>query len=287
MKMPRTAHDLAWPDLVWSHFSRPRYGGFDERVAAAAAAGFAGIGLYALEYRRLRCEEGRSAADIRSLVADSGLVVSEIDTVRGWSTGDGGPTLECRELEEIVYEMADELGCRRVQAIGPYAGSVQEAATGLAALSDRAAAHGLLVGIEFLPHTNIRTADEARALVEAANRPNAGYCVDIWHHKRGADDDSQLRSLPPERVFAVQMSDGTRAPVLDDYIQECMTHRMPPGQGNFDCEGFVRLLDGMGVRAPISVEICSTDMWAAPAVESAHRAADGMRAVLAAAGVDR
>ena len=62
--MVRSARDLAWPDLIWSHFSRSRFGGFDERVQAAAKAGFDAIGLYAFEYRRLRDEEGRSPADI-------------------------------------------------------------------------------------------------------------------------------------------------------------------------------------------------------------------------------
>ena len=47
---------LAWPDLVWSHFSRPRFGGFDERVAAASVAGFKGLGLYLFDYRRMRDE---------------------------------------------------------------------------------------------------------------------------------------------------------------------------------------------------------------------------------------
>ena len=46
MPTQRDPRMLAWPDLVWSHFSRPRFGNFEERLDAAAAAGFAGIGLY-------------------------------------------------------------------------------------------------------------------------------------------------------------------------------------------------------------------------------------------------
>jgi hypothetical protein len=47
---------------------------------------------------------------------------------------------------------------------------------------------------------------------------------------------------------------------------------------------FVRLLQEIGVRAPISLEVCSTELWAAPATEAATKAADAMRAVLATAG---
>ena len=280
----RPAHDLRWPDLVWSHFSRPRFGDFDERVAGAAAAGFAGIGLFAPEYERLRDEEGRSAKDIRSQLDDHGLVIAEIETVSGWATSNG-PSDECRRREALAYEMADEFGCRYLQAVGPYEGSVADAAVALAALCDRAAAHQLLVGIEFLPFTNIQTATEALDIVEAAERPNAGHCVDIGHHKRGANDESLIRALPADRIFAVQMNDGVMERAVGDYKADCMVNRLPPGEGEFDCVGFVQFLTELGVQAPISLEVCSTELWAVPAREAAQRSADAMRAVLAEAGV--
>ena len=274
-----SAHDLVWPDLVWSHFSRPRFGDFDGRVAAAAAAGFAGIGLFALEYERLRDEEGRSAKDIGRVLDDHGLVLGEIETVHGWAS-EGDAFEECARREALAYELADEIGCRYLQAIGPYDGTTSEAADRFGALCDRAQEHGLLVGIEWLPYTNIATATDAAHIVESADRPNGGYCADIWHHKRGANDESLIRALDGERVFAVQMDDGPMRPQFDDYKQDCMAHRVPPGEGEFDCVGFVQLLGEIGVRAPISLEVCSTELWAAPAAEAAARAADAMRAVL-------
>jgi sugar phosphate isomerase/epimerase len=281
----RTARELAWPDLIWSHFSRPRFGDFDERVAAASAAGFDGIGLYSPEYRRLRDEEGRSAADLRAQLADNNLVVAEIEVVKGWCSPPGQASELCRELEDLAYEMADEFGCRYLQAVGPYEGTLADAAPAFAALCDRAAAHGLLVGVEFLPFTNIRTAAEAKDLLDATDRPNAGCCVDIWHHTRGANDTDQIRALTGERVMCVQMNDGPLEPAIDDYYVDCLQSRVPPGEGEFDCVGFVQLLDEMGVTAPIAVEVCSTELWAGPADEAARRAADGMRSVLATAGI--
>jgi sugar phosphate isomerase/epimerase len=142
-----------------------------------------------------------------------------------------------------------------------------------------------LVGIEWLPYTNIPDAAAAQRIVRAADRPNGGYCADIWHHRRGADDDTLLRALEPERVFAIQMNDGTLLPELDDYKPDCLANRLPPGDGEFDCAGFVRLLVEMGVDAPISVEVCNTELWQAPIEDAARRSADGMRRVLAEAGV--
>jgi sugar phosphate isomerase/epimerase len=274
---------LRWPDLVWSHFSRPRFGAFDERVAAAAAAGFAGIGLYLPEYERLRDEEGRTAAEIGRQLTDHGLALADLETVHGWgSTGDAA--VEGARRERLAYELADAIGVRYLQVIGPYEGSVEQAADGFGALCDRAAAHDLLVGIEWLPYTNIATAADAQAIVERAGRANGGYCADIWHHRRGADDDDMLRALPGAKVMAIQMNDRPHGrPQLDDYKRDCMVNRVPPGDGIFDCVGFVQVLREIGVEAPFSLEVCSAELWEAPAVDAATAAADGMRAVLAAA----
>ena len=77
-----------------------------------------------------------------------------------------------------------------------------------------------------------------------------------------------LRALPGDRVYAVQMDDGPQEPQLADYKQDCLANRVPPGEGEFDCVQFVRLLQEIGVRSPLSLEVCSTELWAAPAVGS-------------------
>jgi sugar phosphate isomerase/epimerase len=280
------ARQLAFPDLVWSHFSRPRFGAFEERVAAAAAAGMAGIGLYVFEYARLRDDEGRSPAHIRAVLDRHGVVLADGEVVRGWWAAEGEARAECARIESLAWEMADEFGIRYLQAIGPYDCPLQQAADGFGSLCDRAAEHGVLVGIEPLPYTNIATAADAQAIVRAAGRSNGGYCMDIWHHARGANDLEMIKRLEPDRVFAIQMNDGALLPAGDDYKIDCLANRLPPGQGQFDCVGFIRTLVDMGVTAPISLEVCSTQLWDAPADVAARAAADGMRDVLRAAGVE-
>lgn len=280
------AHDLRFPDLVWSHFSRPRFGGFDDRVAAAAAAGCRGIGLYAYDYRRMRDEEGRSAAELSDVLAEHGIVMAEIEIVRGWWATAGPQHDEFVEMRDLAFEMADRFGCRYLQAIAGTEHSFQEAVDGMGELCRQAADHDLLVGIEWLPYTQIPTAVEARALVEAVDLPNCGYCVDIWHHTRTLNDLDTIRAMDGSKIFCIQMNDGTVAQTTDlDYKADCLTARVPPGSGEFDAVGLISTLHQMGVAAPISLEVCSTELWEAPPAEAARLAADGMRAVLAAAGL--
>jgi sugar phosphate isomerase/epimerase len=278
-----TPAHLRWPDLVWSHFSRPRFDDFDARLRAAAAAGFVGIGLYTRAYERMR-DEGRSATDIAAAVAHHGLVLAEVETVSGWWATQGPPAEDCLMIEQLAYELADAAGVRYLQAIGPHECSVDQAAHGFAALCDRAAEHGLKVGIEWLPYTNIASAADARRIVEGANRSNGGYCADIWHHVRGANDLDLLRELPGDKIFAVQMNDGPAHPQIDDYKADCLATRLPPGEGSFDCAGFIETLIEIGVTAPISLEVCSSELWAAPVDHAAKVVADGMRRVLSQVG---
>lgn len=270
-------------DLILSHFSLGRFRPFEERVRAAADAGFAAMGLYIGEYERLRAQGARDA-DLRGFLDQYAMRVVEIEALRGWSaTGDERAAY--LRTERAVFAMNDALGpAHHVQVIGPYTGTLDDAAEAFAGLCDRAAEHGLAAAIEFLPEmSNIPDAATAMRIVTRAGRPNGGICLDCWHHFRGANDDDMLRSIPAERVFAVQFDDGPRQRVDPDYYTDCTRHRRVPGEGDFDLVGFLRLVGEMGVRLPLSVEVMSAGLQPRPAAETARRLADATRAVMAAA----
>lgn len=279
--------DLGPDDLVLSHFSLGRNRPFEERVRAAARAGFAAIGLYAGEYKRLRAE-GATDADLRAVLDRYGLRVVELEALRGWTAT--GPRREAYlATERAVFAMGDALGpAHHVQVIGPYEGALDDAAEAFAGVCDRAAEHGLAAAIEFLPQmSNIPDAATALEIVERAGRANGGICLDAWHHFRGANDDAMLRLLPPERIFAVQFDDGPRLPVEPDYYTDCTRYRAVPGEGEFDLPGFLALLAHRGVRVPLSVEVMSTALLRRPADEIARLLHDGARAVVEQAGRGR
>ena len=279
---PRSARELGATDLVWDHFSRPRHDDVPARINAAARAGFAAVGLYIGAWERLRADPARVAA-IDEALETTGLVIANIEVVRGWASPDHAEE-SCLEQEAIAYEMADRFGCRYLQAIGSYTGSVAEAATGFAALCDRAADHGLLVGLEWVPSmTNIETAATAAEIVTLADRANGGLCVDSWHLTRSTNDLDDIRRLPGEKVFATQLNDGPLVADHPDYLHDCLTNRVPPGAGEFALVEMIRALDEIGSTAPIGLEVCSTALWEGPVDLAAQMAADGMRRLLAEA----
>ena len=275
----RTPRDLGLSDLVMSHFTLPRMFPIDERIAIAAAAGFSGIGLYLNQYEQLEAT-GQAPGRVRELLDEHNMVLAEIEVVRGWAQS-GEPYDRCRAMEEVAWRMADEFDCRYLQAIGPYDGTLDDAGKAFATLCDRAADHGLVVGIEFLPFTNIVTATDAMAIVERAGRDNGGVCVDIWHHERGARDLDLIRAIPGERVMAIQMNDGPIVATLPDYVQDCLQYRVPPGSGEFDVASMVSVLQELGVTVPWSLEVCNEVAGTTDPTGHARRCAEGMRSFLA------
>lgn len=277
-----SARDLGPTALIWDHFSRPRFDDVPARIHAAADAGYDGIGLYVGAWEAMR-NDPAAISLVEDALAATGMVVANIEVARGWASPDRADDT-CRRTEALAYEMADRFGCRYLQVIGNYTGTLAEAAVGFGALCDRAAEHGLLVGIEWLPSmSNIENVATALRIVLDADRRNGGLCFDSWHLTRSTNNLDDLRLIPGEKVFATQWNDGTVAPQNPDYLQDCLSNRVPPGQGEFRLVEMVTILDAIGSRAPLGLEVCSSTLWAAPVDEAARVSADGMRAILAEA----
>ena len=277
--------------LVLSHFTLDRHHDIADRVRAAAAAGYDGMGLYIGDWVGLR--DADRLGELDDLLAEHAMPLCDIEVLRGWGTvGVAGEKYAA--MEAAAWAMAERYGCRYIQAIGPVSDDLTEAGAAFGALCDRAADHGLVVGLEFLPFTpNIFDAEAGRRIVEEADRPNGGLCVDIWHHTRGAHNVEHLRALSSEHVTGIQMNDGPlEATDPTDYVQDCLRYRVPPGEGEMDAVGFVTELLRTGVDVPWQLEVCNDDVWGqtgAGVVAHVQAAADGMRSVLdqARAGLDR
>jgi sugar phosphate isomerase/epimerase len=258
---------------------------FRARAAAAAAGGFSGIGLW-LPQRRRAHAEGLSDTDMRAILADHALVVTDVEAITDFGPCFRGGAAAAREptvLERLAYEVAAAVGATTVTVVegaGPPI-PTGPAADAFALLCDRAAACGLDVAIEFWAHSAV-DARCAAAIVAGARRRNGGLLVDTWHAHHEPDAAGVLRGAPGGCVKSVQVADVGGEP-SGDYLRVTMHARRLPGDGVVDLAGWVRLLDAVGTRAPIGVEVLSDALHALPPEEAARRAGTAMRALLAAA----
>ena len=273
--MAKRPRELTRGDAILSNFSLWN-ASFDERIDAASKAGFDAIGLFIPTYIELTTRGGRSDAQLIEALARAGISLAEIEALTGWSR-DSATRKQCEQLLDAACHIAEAFGTRHLVVIGPYDGTPRDAARDLRWICDAAKHVGLLVTIEFLPFTNIRTAAEALELIELTDRDNLGMTFDTWHHFRGAQDWPMLESIPPERVACIQVNDGTRVPQNPDYLLDTISNRRLLGDGEFDLARFFALLERRGITAPVSVEVINDELKQAPAAHAARRMADSLR----------
>jgi sugar phosphate isomerase/epimerase len=259
-------------DLILSYFSLKGVD-FVDRVAVASDAGFAAIGLLVTDYLRLR-DEGWSDDEMNRVLTRHGVALDEIEGLRL----DGS-----RRHEDVVCRMAEAFGASHVHVFPPYAGTIDDAAIEFGRICDLCAGRDLRAAIEFLPFTNLPDARSALEIVERADRPNGGLCIDTWHHFRGTIEWAALEALPPGRVVSVQINDGPMDPAVDDYLEDTMSNRLMPGEGEFALERFVQVLDATGVDVPYSVEIMSVELQSRDPADVARQMADRTRSLLTTA----
>ncbi|OLT06984.1 hypothetical protein BJF90_15590 [Pseudonocardia sp. CNS-004] len=263
---------MATPPLTCSAHTL-RFADLPTRVAAAAEAGFTGIGLRVADY----LDAGMSDADVRDLLDRHGVRVLELEHNWDWAAGED-------PVEAAMFRLADRIGVRQLNVPMFAAHPLSDLVEPFGALCDRAADHGVLVGFEFLPYSHVRTLGGAWKVVAAADRPNAGIVLDLWHWFRSGARLDDLATVPASAITSLQLCD-VLPEAEPDLADEARHRRLLPGRGAGDTLGLLRALRDRGVSAPASVEVFSDELDARPAAVTARLAFEAGAAVLERAGL--
>ena len=229
-------------------------------IETAAAAGFDAISLSPrIVQGWLSGAPGRTVADVRALLDDAGLSVSELDPVAGWhdaprsSSGVELPADLRRGMSWAVV-----LGAARVTAL-VLPGEVHElgpASEGLAALVELGTDLGVAVQVEPFAWSSLHSLTEAATLARAAGPARwVGLMVDTWHLAQSGGGPAAAAELEVERVHGLQIADGHRAEPGADLAEENRTGRRWPGEGTLHPEQVLIDLAGRGWTGPVAIEI--------------------------------
>jgi len=251
----------------------------EERVAAVARAGYTGFGISALDLEHVRDTIGY--AGFSTLLAEHGLRDVELEYLEDWwSTGIRRE--ESDRIRSVLLDAAAELGARHIKVgLGDRQSADDEArfAPELSRLADDAQSVGTRIGLEPPATSMIPTLRQASRLVRDVAHPAAGLLVDIWHVVRsGTTFDELVTFLPPEYIFAAELSDGARLPV-GSLFDDTFDYRLLPGEGEFGVAGFVTALRFLGFDGPWGLEVMSIAQRALPVTEAVEKAIEAARQV--------
>jgi len=254
---------------------------FRELAEAAAAADIPAIALTYREYQRF-AGRGERNADMVAAARANGVRVVDIEAV--YAVLEADPRGRTAAYAERLFGLADLFASESIGIHSNVDPDIDVAADRLARFCDQAAAHGLVVGVEPVPVMGLRDLATAWQIMEQASRTNMGLVLDTWHFSRGAGTVDMILSLPGTAFKTVQISDGRLEPTPNlEYLEDTLTNRMLPGEGEFDLLGIIRALRQVGADVKWDMEICSSTLERLAPKEAALRAADATRNVLAAA----
>jgi 4-hydroxyphenylpyruvate dioxygenase len=246
-------------------------GTLEEKLGAAAAAGFDGVELFEpdLVASPLR------PAQVRERLAELGLT---LDLYQPFRDFEGMPEPDFARAEAKLALMR-ELGAELLLVCSNVAPDAIDddarAAAQLRELAERAAAHGQRIAYEALAWGR-HVADYAHAwrIVERADHPALGVCLDSFHILSRGADPAGIREIPAEKLFFLQLADAPRLRM--DVLQWSRHHRCFPGQGGFDLRAFLGHVLAAGYAGPLSLEVFNDVFRAA---DPRRMAVDAMRSL--------
>ena len=257
-----------------------------DRVRAAAATGWTGIGLAQGDLQVVR--EPSGVAALRAESEAAGLTHTEVELASGWWRGDDLPW---RATWDLLLEAAQGLGASFIKIgteFGAPVDDITQFVEPLRRIADEAAAHGTRVAIEPLPFALIGSMPQGADLIRAAGHPAAGLVVDFWHvFRAGTTLDELVACLDPGMAFGVELCDAHEE-IVGTLFEDTRDNRTLVGQGAQDVVGFIGAMREAGFDGPWGVEILSREHRRRPLTEALTVARDTTLAAFhAAAAPDR
>jgi 4-hydroxyphenylpyruvate dioxygenase len=252
-------------------------GTLDDKIAAAAAAGFDGIELFENDL----VVAPWSPAEIRDRCAGLGLTIDLYQPFRDFEAVP--PELFAANLARAghKFDVMADLGVDTMLVCSSVSDAAVDdddlAAAQLHALAERAADRGIRIAYEALAWgRHVSTWDHSWRIVERADHPALGLCLDSFHVLSRSAPIDGIADLPPGRIFFLQLADAPRMRM--DVVQWSRHHRLFPGQGSFDLPGFVDLVLAAGYTGPLSLEVFNDKFRQA---DPDRTAVDAMRSLIA------
>lgn len=265
----RMSADVLWAACVIAH-------GLTDRADAAVAGGFGTMSVLCGDLLTLDRQGANLSRVSRELLA-RGVRASVLDPFLAWYPGwrpapGSGPHVESQNIDEdTVLRFADAVGAESMTVLTPFSGPaapLPAVVDALGGFADRAGAHGLRLHLEVIPTSQAPDLAVGWEIVRQVDRDNVGLVLDMFHLARAGTDLALLRSVPAEKIFHVQLCDGSLVPRVPDYFEEAVTLRDFAGEGELPVRELAQCLADMGALGHTGPEVFSPELDRLSAAEA-------------------
>jgi len=258
--LPHTAHE-------YSPFA------FQDRVEAAARAGFKGMGFWHADLEHVR--NSLTYEEMRRILEANGMKHIEIEFLTDWFLPPGERRTASDRLRQQLFEACESLNARHLK-VGDFYKSecpMPRLIDEFGQLCQEAARRGVRIVYELMPFSVIESLSATRQLLEGAAQANGGVIFDLWHIVKLAIPYDEVMRFPGQYFLGLEINDGyLKTPPGMDLVTETTAHRKLCGEGEFDIKGFTAQLPSSAYRGPVGIEVLSQELRSWPLERAATTA---------------
>jgi 4-hydroxyphenylpyruvate dioxygenase len=251
-------------------------GTLEDKLEAAADAGFDEVEVFEPDL----IASALAPDQVRDRAAELGLTIGLYQPFRDFEAVPEAQLRDNLRRAEHKFTVMERLGADLMLVCSSVSAAAIDddglAAAQLRTLAEHAAEHGIRIAYEALAWgRHVRDYEHAWRIVEAADHPSLGTCLDSFHILSRRADPAGIRAIPGEKIFYLQLADAPH--LVMDVLQWSRHYRCFPGQGGFDLAAFVAHVLATGYDGPLSLEVFNDVFRQA---DPQRMAVDAMRSLL-------
>ena len=231
---------------------------FEDRVMAAARAGFTGIGLKEVDVEHTM--KRLSLKEMKQILDDNGIKHVELEFLTDWFL-DGEKKKKSDETKRMLLKAAEVLGARHIK-IGDFDTQITpmpRLIESFAKVCADAADVGTNILFELIVDAMIKTLPETLEMLQGADAKNGGVMIDLWHVVKLGIPYEEVARIPSRYLLGIEINDGTLQCPWSLH-EDTINHRTFCGEGEFDVKGFVSCMMKAGYSGPWGIEILSQEL---------------------------
>lgn len=229
----------------------------EEEIEVTAKAGYEGIEIWLMRLEKY-LEEGKSLADLKKRIEDSGLTVEGAIGFANWIVDDDAA--RARGLEQMRRDMGRlaQIGCKCIAA--PASGATNKRIDDLEVCGERyrtileiGEREGVTPLLEqWGPSATLCRLSDVVAIAVAAKHPDASLLLDAYHLYKGGNDYISLKQLNGRAMRVFHLNDYPAAPPRETIADK---DRVFPGDGVCPFDVLLPTLDEIGFEGVFSLEL--------------------------------
>jgi sugar phosphate isomerase/epimerase len=239
---------------------------FEERVEAAAQAGFKGFAIKEADLEHIL--QRLTLKDIKHILDDNGMKHVELEFLTDWFC-EGEEKRQSDKMKHFLLAAAEALEARHIK-VGDFETKITpmpKLIESFASLCKDAENYGTRILFELIVDSMIKTLPETLEMVEGADAENGGIMIDLWHIVKLGIPYEDVARISSRFLLGIEINDGTFECPWSLH-EDTIKHRKLCGEGEFDVKGFVKCMLDAGYDGPWGVEVLSQELRREPLEEA-------------------